>query len=253
MPHAGRVGAVQGNDVCSMGFSSTLNLATDALNVFAIPGCREPVNCFSHLLAAVFYSVLSVYLIRKGRGSWLRTASLSIMAFSTVFLLSMSAAYHLVSPGDTREILRQLDIAGVFLLIAGTMTPIHAILDCGSNRGVSLLLIWSVAVAGITLRTVFSDSLPSGGGIAIFLLFGWSGLFTFIRLWRRYGYCFVEPVFWGGIAYSAGAVVLAQDWLVLLPGVVSAHEVWHVAVLIGLGLHWRFVFQFAEGPPAAVC
>jgi channel protein (hemolysin III family) len=244
---------VQVSDFCSIGFSNTVNQATDAVNVFAIPGCREPVNCFSHLLAAVFYSVLSFYLIRKGRGNWLRTASLSILAFSTVFLLSMSAGYHLVSPGAEREVLRKLDIAGVFLLIAGTMTPVHAILDCGSHRGASLVLIWSVAAAGITFRTVFSDSLPSEVEIAIFLLFGWSGLYTFIRLWKRYGYRFVEPVFWGGIAYSVGAVVLAQDWLILIPGVVRAHEVWHVAVLIGLGLHWSFVFQIAQGPPAAVC
>lgn len=241
------------SDLSSTGFSNTLNLANDTINVFAIPGCREPVNCFSHFLAAIVFSVLSVHLIRRGRGSWLRTGSLSILAFSTVFLLSMSAAYHLLSPGAEREVLRQLDIAGVFLLIAGTMTPVHAILDCGSHRGVSLLLIWSVAAAGIVIRTIFSDSLPSGSGIAIFLLFGWSGLFTFIRLWRRYGYCFVEPVFWGGIAYSVGAVVLAQDWLIVVPGVVRAHEVWHVAVLIGLSLHWRFAFQIAQGPPATVC
>jgi channel protein (hemolysin III family) len=223
-------------------------LATDDINVFAIPGFREPVNCFSHFLAAVVFSLLSFHLIRLGRGSWLRTASLAVMAFSSVFLLSMSSVYHLLGAGTGRDVMRQLDIAGVFALIAGTMTPIHAILDSGFKRWVSLLLIWSVAATGITLRTVFSDSLPSGVGIAIFLLFGWSGLITCILLWKRYGFSFVKPLFWGGVAYSVGAVVLGQDWLILIPGVVGAHEVWHFAVLIGLGLHWKFVFQFAHGP-----
>ena len=46
-------------------------------------------------------------------------------------------------------------------------------------------------------------------------------------------------------------MILGQDRLILIPGVVGAHEVWHVAVLIGLGLHWKFVFQFAHGPPHA--
>jgi hypothetical protein len=50
---------------------------------------------------------------------------------------------------------------------------------------------------------------------------------------------------------SMGALVLGQDSLILIPGVIGAHEVWHVAVLVGLGLHWKFVFQFAQGPPHA--
>jgi channel protein (hemolysin III family) len=227
--------------------------ASDDIDVFAIPGFREPVNCFTHFLAAFVFLILSFYLIRQGRGSWLRTASLGVMAFSSVFLLSMSTVYHLLGPGTGRDVMRQLDIAGVFALIAGTMTPIHAILDRGFKRWASLLLVWSAAVTGITLRTVFSEGLPSGVGIAIFLLFGWSGLISCILLWRRYSFCFVKPLFWGGVAYSLGAVVLGQNRIALIPGVVGAHEVWHLAVVAGLGLHWRFVFQFAHGPPHASC
>lgn len=225
--------------------------ATDGIDAFAIPGFREPVNCFTHFLAALVFSILSFYLIRKGRGSWLRIASLSVMAFSSVFLLSMSTVYHMLGPGTGRDVLRQLDIAGVFGLIAGTMTPIHAILDRGFKRWASLFLVWSAAITGITLRTIFSESLPSGVGIAIFLLFGWTGLITFVLLWRRYNFRFVKPLFWGGVAYSLGAVVLGQNRLIVIPGMAGAHEVWHVAVLIGLGLHWRFAFQFAQGPPGA--
>ena len=88
---------------------------------------------------------------------------------------------------------------------------------------------------------------------SVFLLFGWSGLITCIVLWRRYSFCFVKPLFWGGVAYSLGALILGQNSLTLIPGVVGAHEVWHVAVTIGLGLHWKFVFQFAHGPPHASC
>lgn len=88
----------------------------------------------------------------------------------------MSSVYHLLGSGTGRDVLRQLDIAGVFAPIAGTMPPIHAILDSGLKRWGSLLLVWCVAVTGITLRTVFAESLPTGVGIAIFLLFGWSGL-----------------------------------------------------------------------------
>jgi hypothetical protein len=55
----------------------------------------------------------------------------------------------------------------------------------------------------------------------------------------------------GGIAYTLGAIVLMLNWPILIPGVVGAHELWHFAVLVGLGLHWAFIFQFAGGLPPA--
>ncbi len=221
----------------------------EEINVFPIPGFQEPVSCFTHLLAAPVFAILGCLLVRRGRGSRVRTISLAIMAFSTVFLLSMSAVYHLLGPGTGRFVMRQLDVAGVFALIAGTVTPVHAILFRGVQRWAPLLLIWSVAATGITLRTIFHDGLPYGAGTVIFLLMGWGGLISCVLLWKRYGFVFVKPLLWGGVAYSLGAVVLLLNWPVLIPGVVGAHELWHVAVLVGLALHWRFVFQFAGGPP----
>lgn len=226
-------------------------LRMDDIDVHGLPGFREPVNCFTHLSAVFAFAILSFYLIRKGRGNWIRTASLAIMAFSSVFLLSMSGVYHLLGPGAGRDVMRHLDIAGVFALIAGTMTPVHAILDRGFYRWAALLVVWSAAATGITLTTVFSENLPSGVGVGIFLLFGWGGLISCIRLWRRYGFRFVAPLLWGGVAYTLGAIVLGLNWPILIPRVVGAHEVWHVAVLFGLGLHWTFVFQFAPGSPNA--
>lgn len=219
------------------------------IEAFPIPGIREPVNVLTHLVAAVTFSILSVYLIRQGRGSWARTVSLAVMAFAAVFLLSMSTTYHVLGAGGGRDLIRKLDIAGVFVLIAGTMTPVHAILDTGITRWATLLVIWSAAAGGITLTTVFSDRLPPGAGIGIFLLFGWSGLFSFVRLWLRYGYSFVSPVLWGGVAYTLGAIALGLNWPIIIPHVVGAHELWHLAVIVGLSLHWKFVLQFAAGPP----
>jgi len=223
----------------------------DDINVTAIPGFREPVNCFTHLVAAVMFLFLGFHLLRKSWGSWIRVASVSVMAFTTVFLLSMSTVYHMLGAGAGRDVMRQLDIAGIFALIAGTMTPAHTILIRGFSGWASLFLVWSAAATGITLRTVFSDSLPSGVGIAIFLLFGWGGLISFFLLWRRYGFSFVKPLLWGGLAYTLGAIALGLEWPILIPQVVGPHEVWHVFVLFGLGWHWRFVFQFAHGPPCS--
>lgn len=221
------------------------------IEAYPIPGFREPVNCFSHLAAIPLFVILGCYLVRQGRGSRGRTASLAIMAVSSVFLLAMSSVYHLLGPGTARNVMKQLDVAGVFTLIAGTATPIHVILFRGFNRWVPLLVAWSIAVTGIILRSVFSGLLVSEIGMAVFLLLGWGGLFSCVHLWRRYGFKFIKPLLLGGVAYTLGAIVLVLNWPILIRGVVGAHELWHVAVLVGLGQHWAFVFQFAGGPPDA--
>ena len=223
----------------------------EIIDTYPIPGFREPVSCFTHLLAVPVFATLGYYLVRKGRGNWCRSISLAIMALCSVFLLSMSAVYHLLGPGAARNVMLQLDVAGVFALIAGTVTPVHAILFRGFNRWAPLLLVWSAAATGITLRSIFSKSLAPGVGTAIFLLLGWGGLVSCVLLWRRFGFRFVKALLWGGLAYTLGAIILGLNWPTLIPGVVSAHELWHVAVLVGLGLHWKFVFQFADGLPHA--
>ena len=221
----------------------------DEIDAYPIPGFREPVSCWTHLLAVPVFVILGYFLVQRGRGNWGRASSLAVMAVSTVLLLSMSAVYHLLGPGTARQVMRQLDVAAVFVLIAGTVTPVHAILLQGFNRWAPLLLVWSAAATGIALRSVLSTSLPHGVGIAIFLVMGWGGLISCILLWKRYGFLFVEPLLWGGVAYTLGAVTLSLNWPTPIPGIVGAHELWHLAVLVGLGLHWKFVFGFAAGPP----
>jgi channel protein (hemolysin III family) len=223
----------------------------DSIAVYGIPGIREPVNCLSHFLAAAVFAILSLNLVQRGRGSWGRTIGLAVLACSSVFLLLMSGIYHMLGPGARRDFMWHLDLAGVFALIAGTFTPIHAILFKGVGRWGPLLLAWSAAAIGITLRMIWSNQLPSVVGAAVFLAFGWSGALSCIVLWRRYGSSFVKPLLWGGVAYTLGVVFLELNWPVLIPGVIGPHELWHVAVLVGLGLHWRFVFQFASGAPTA--
>lgn len=223
----------------------------DDITAYAIPGFREPISCFTHLLAVPVFAILGCFLVRRGRESWFRSISLAIMAITSVFLLSMSAVYHLLPPGIGRNVMRQLDVAGIFALIAGTITPIHVILFRGFNRWAPLLLVWSTAAVGITFRTIYFETFPRSVGAVIFLVMGWGGLISYILLRKRYGSSFVNPLLWGGISYTVGTIVAVMNWPAFVPGIFGAHELWHIAVLTGLGLHWKFAFQFAGGPPDA--
>jgi predicted membrane channel-forming protein YqfA (hemolysin III family) len=68
-----------------------------------------------------------------------------------------------------------------------------------------------------------------------------------VFLVRRYGFPFIKPLLWRGIAYSIGGVADFLRWPTVVPRVVESHEVFHVAVLVGAVFHWLFIRQFAGG------
>ncbi len=219
---------------------------------YPIPGFSDPVSSLTHLLGAGVFACLGVVLIWRGRGSPARIISLGVYAFSTVLLLSMSGVYHLLSP-DTggRAVLRRLDHDAIFVLIAGTFTPLHVILFRGLWRWVPLLFIWTAAVTGVTLKSIFISDLPGWVGMLFYLGMGWFGALSAVVLWSRHGWAFIQPLVWGGVAYSVGAALEFLQWPTLIPGVVGPHELFHLCVLIGAGLHWKFASEFACGtlPP----
>jgi channel protein (hemolysin III family) len=214
--------------------------------IYPIPGFAEPFSSLSHLVGALVFAWLAFFLIRRGRGHHSGLISLSVFAISSVFLLSTSGVYHLLVPGGTaRAVLRRMDHAAIFVLIAGTFTPIHIILFRGKWRWGMLGLVWGTAMMALVLKTMFFDGFPDALGVALYLGLGWLGAVPGIALWRRYGFGFVRPLLWGAFAYTIGAVVGSVSKPVLIPGVIGAHELFHVAVLMGLGFHWYFVYRFA--------
>lgn len=217
------------------------------IDVAAWSFIREPFSAFTHLLGAMVFAIFAARLIRQGRGDRVRVLSLAIFAGCSIELLLMSGIYHIFWPGPARSLMLRIDVAGIFLLIAASMTPGHAILFTGFGRWGSLALIWAVAIGGIVWRVILSDDTPGTSGIVIFLLFGWGSLWTAVILWRRYGWPFIQPAFFSGVSYTIGAVCLMQGVPTLWPDVIGPHEFWHLTVLLGLALQWKFVSQFASG------
>jgi channel protein (hemolysin III family) len=211
-----------------------------------IPGFEEPFSSISHLCGAGVFLILGILLLHRAGPSWSRRISLGVFAFSCVFLLSMSGVYHLLElDGTPRAVLQRLDHAAIFVLIAGTFTAAHGILFRGPWRWGMLILIWSAAITGITLKTVFFETVPEFLGLSLYLVLGWIGAFSGSILWRTFGFSFVRPLLGGGLSYTLGAVSEFLRWPVLIEGVFGPHEIFHVAVLAGIGYHWRFVRSFA--------
>ena len=153
------------------------------------------------------FAVLSVFLIARGRGDARRVISLAVFAFSCVLLLSLSGVYHLLTPETAaRGVLMRLDHAAIFVLIAGSFTPVHVILLRDRWHWHLLAWIWVAAIAGLVLKTVYFDTMPQWLGLLMYLGLGWLGLISTVALARRFGVRFVLPLVWGALAYTIGAV-----------------------------------------------
>ena len=232
-----------------MAAKGVFRLSPDLHQIDVLPwmGCREPFSSLSHLFGAGVFAGLAVNLIRRGGADTVRATSLAVFGTTSVILLLLSGTYHVFWPGPTREFMLRADVSAVFLLIAGSMTPVHAILFTGVARWGALALIWFVEIAGIVWRMLFCENTPGPAGIAFFLLFGWGSAITAFVIWRRFGWNFVQPAVLSGLAYTVGAIGLILHRPILVAGIIGPHEIWHVAVLCALGLHWQFVNQFADG------
>lgn len=230
-----------------------MEIPQDIVNVVGIPGFREPVSSILHLLGAAAALGFSPLLAKRAKLHGCRKSTLFtiwLFSFACVLLLSLSGVYHMFAPGGTpRAVMKRLDIAAIFVLIAGTCTPLYFLVFRGFARWFLLLSIWAVAIAGLTLRIVFFDQISPWFNLGIFLAMGWMAAGAAYIVWKRYGFAYLRKLVYGGIAYTLGAVCLGTAWPVIIPGVVESHEVWHVAVLIGIACHWAFIWQVAGGPP----
>jgi channel protein (hemolysin III family) len=220
--------------------------------MLAIAGFSDPVSSISHLVGAVVFAFLAATLLRRGGGDRLRMISLSVFSVSCVLLLGLSGVYHLLSPDTAgRAVLKQLDHAAIFVLIAGSFTPVHVILFRGVWRWGTLAAIWCAAIAGVVVKTVYFDVMPEWLGLTMYLGLGWIGVFSAAALARRHGWRFIRPVLWGALAYTVGALAEFLRWPLLLSGILGPHEIFHLAVLAGISLHWKFILGCASAAGAA--
>lgn len=213
----------------------------------SVVGFADPVSSWSHLLGAAAAVVLGPRLVYAGRGQLGRVLSLVVFVLATVFLLAMSGVFHLLPRGTVaRAVVQRLDHAGIFALIAGTFTPAHVMLFRGWRRWLPVVLVWTAAIVGITLKTIFFNDIPEGLGLSFYLGLGWIGAISGVLIWQQYGFRFMELLIAGAVAYTAGAVCEYLRWPVAVPYVLGPHEFFHLAVLCGIACHWGFLRELAE-------
>lgn len=214
----------------------------EVTSAYPILGFTEPFSSWTHLCAALVFLCLGVISLAKRVTILAHFGSIAVFTVCCVFLLLMSGLYHsLPQHSQSRELLCHLDHAGIYLLIAGTFTAIHNTLFRGWLRFGAIRIIWLLVVSGITLKMIFYQHIPEELDLAIYLSLGWMGIISGVAIVNLYGFTFVKPLLYGGLAYTAGALIEFFWQPQLIPGVIGPHECFHIAVLIGITCHFVFI------------
>lgn len=208
--------------------------------------CREPVNGLTHALGAVLSVVGLILLLDNAltHGSVNHIVAFSMFGLSMILLYSASSLYHsLPAKEKTLELLRKLDHSMIYVLIAGTYTPICLIVLEDPWRWAVFITVWSLAVAGI-VKKLFWMRAPRWLSTIFYLGMGWLGVILFPTLLAKLPAAFLVWIAAGGIAYTVGAIIYGLKKPDPLPEWFGYHEIWHLFVLAGTFSHFWAIYRY---------
>ncbi len=186
---------------------------------------------------AAFYALGAGTVLVAIAPSWRAITASAIYALSLVLLFAVSATYHRVQWSDpARAWMRRADHASIFVLIAGTYTPIALLALEGSDGKRLLIYIWAGATLGVVL-SLFWVRAPKALTAAIAVAVGWM-LAPYIGEVNRILGAYMWVILAGGIAYTVGAVVYATKRPNPRPATFGYHEVFHALTILGAALHF---------------
>ncbi|MBT2498830.1 hemolysin III family protein [Agromyces sp. ISL-38] len=190
--------------------------------------------------------VAGIVLLVLAQGAPAKLASL-VFVLTSMLLFGNSALYHRFDWNPkTKLLLKRIDHANIFLLIAGTYTPL-AILALPPSQGWLLLgVVWGGALVGIGFR-VFWISAPRWLYVLLYLLLGWAAVMYLGDLLAVNALMMVLVIV-GGLLYTAGAIVYALKKPNPWPGVFGFHEIFHACTVLAFMCHWTATLLIAIDP-----
>ncbi len=209
---------------------------------------RPRLRGVSHQYAFFAFAGCGVALILTASAGRARIAA-AIYAAAVCALFGTSALYHRITwRPRARRWMRRLDHTMIFVLIAGTYTPVALIALSGTLSRVVLWVVWGGAALGVIFKLAWIDA-PKWLFAAVYLALGWVSATVFGQLPGTIGWLGVAGLALGGILYSAGALVYARERPNPAPSVFGYHEVFHALVIAAATLHYA-VIAFAVLPRA---
>ncbi|CAL8977796.1 hypothetical protein CELL_02664 [Cellulomonas sp. T2.31MG-18] len=205
----------------------------------------ERFNTVSHLFAACFAVAGAALLIVQAaeqRDAW-KVVGFSLYGLSVVTLFVASTLHHGIDGGArVNDVLRTLDYDSVFLLIAGSTTPMVLVLFRTTYGWTVLGAVWVIAAAGIVLRSLLRQ-LPKYVTNTLYIALGWMPVLLVGSGASVPGGAMLLMAA-GGLLYSAGFVVFVIERPNPWPGVFGFHEIWHAMVVVAAVLHYLLMYLY---------
>lgn len=216
--------------------AETVDAATEAVVEAVKPRLRGWIHAGTAPLAVIGGTILTALTPPTAP----RVAVL-IFAITAVLLFGTSAVYHRGTWGPTAQAaLRRADHANIFLIIAGTYTPLAILLLDTRTATILLVIVWSGALLGLAARMLWLGA-PRWVYTPVYIALGWVAVGFMKQFWDTGGPAVVWLVALGGLAYTGGAVVYALKRPNPSPRWFGFHEIFHVGTVIGFWCHFAAV------------
>lgn len=198
---------------------------------------EEITNGITHGLGAVLAVVGTVALLIHALKNALSLVSVSLYSASMVLLYCVSTLYHALGVNRAKKVFQVLDHCTIYLLIAGTYTPISLLCIGGSTGWILVSIVWAAAVVGIVLNAVNMRKFRVVSMIC-YMAMGWCVIFFLPALLAAIDTVSLVLLVAGGVLYTGGAIFYGVGRKVKY-----MHGVWHVFCLAGSVLHFLVVYR----------
>ncbi len=201
---------------------------------------EEIANAVSHGLGAVLgiaaLAVLTVAAVERGEGAW-QVVPYVIYGVAMVLMFTTSTLYHSFPWPRVKRVFRVLDHEMIFLMIAGSYTPLLLITLRGRLGWTLFGIVWGIAAAGMVFQGFFTGRFK-GASTALYLLMGWICVFALKPLLENMPAAGIRWLVAGGLCYTVGAIIY------LFKRVPYHHAVWHLFVLAGSICHYFAILWY---------
>ena len=203
---------------------------------------EEVLNAVTHgagvLLSVAALVIMIIAAAVNKKGAEIITG-VAIFGSTSILLYLMSCLYHSLSKTKARHVFKIFDHSAIFILIAGTYTPI--VLAIGGGWGWTLFgIVWFLTITGITLEAVFKSKVKKLSMI-IYIAMGWIIVIAWNPMLNSIHYGLVKWLISGGLFYTAGVVFY------IMPGKKYFHVYWHFMVLAGTVMHFFGILFYVAG------
>jgi len=207
---------------------------------------KDPFSCISHLIGMILAIIGTIFLIvyASTNTTAYHIVSFSIYGTTLILLFLFSSLYHMLNLSEGKNILfKKLDHIMIYMLIAGTYTPLCLVTLKGGWGWSMFGVVWGMALLGLVLKLFFIN-IPRYFSTLLYLCMGWVALIPIYPLVKILPISALIWLFLGGLLYSVGAVIYAIKKPNFWPGVFGFHEIWHLFVLAASFCFFWVMFDF---------